>query len=158
MPVEGDEERNAQRPRPRWQFSVRALFGLTICVAVACSVLFAMPDRAAAASIVVISVLLPAMLTTAAICGGGYQRTFCIGALFPASFLLFGFAVQSLWMLPEVLGKGVLSMANPYDAGNLAFWFRVQAGGCWGSSIIAGLLCLGVRRLIEKGRETKPQP
>lgn len=157
MSLESDEDRNAQLRRPKLQFSVRALLGLTVCVAVACSVLFAMPDQASVAVIVVISVLLPALLTTGAIHGGTYQRTFCIGALFPTAFMLLTFTLFSYYWLPMVLGRNIVPLGGPEQEANLAFWFRVHAGASWAMSIIVGLLCLALRRLTEKGGKTGPQ-
>ncbi len=75
------------RPGPSFQFSLKTLFLVTIGVAVGVSLLFAAPMIVNAIAAGCFLLLLPAVLTVVLICGRGYTRTFCIGALFPAGFL-----------------------------------------------------------------------
>ena len=70
------------------QFSLSTLFGLTAAVAITCSLFFSMPAVAAMPLMVLISVGLPAALTMVLIYRRGYQRAFCIGALFPAATMM----------------------------------------------------------------------
>jgi hypothetical protein len=76
---------------PPFQFGIRSLLWATLVTARACAVLFPMPAEFAIPLMFAISMGLPVVLTTIIIYGSSYQRTFCIGAMFPAGlFLLLG--------------------------------------------------------------------
>ena len=128
---------------PRFlQFSLGTMFVVTTAVAIVCSLLFSMPTVAGFPLLLVFSVALPAALTTVIIYGRGYQRTFCIGALFPAGMFLvmFPFIEPNVFRFPEFFRM------------NEADWlvFRVVVVGFWVSSILVGSICVGVRRLVER--------
>jgi hypothetical protein len=74
--------------RPFLQFSLSTMFWITTVTAVICAILFPMPAVIAIPLILLITVALPAVLTTVIIYGGSYQRTFCIGAMFPSGIFL----------------------------------------------------------------------
>ena len=112
--------------------------------AVVCAVLFPMPDVIAIPIILWITVALPAVLTTIIIYGGGYQRTFCVGTLFPSAIILL--------MMPFG-GRGLFMFGLP---GGEDFLFRLAVGIFWVSSLLIGLVCVGVRRLVEKRPASPP--
>ncbi len=123
---------------PFLQFGLSTMLWATLVTAIACAVLFPMPTVVAIPSIVLISVTLPAVLTTVIIYGYSYQRTFCIGAMFPSGVFLL--------MIPYGgMGLFRLGSNSPDDYG-----FRVVVAGFWVSSVLIGAICVGVRRLVER--------
>ncbi len=72
-----------------FQFSLVAMLLAMAVVAAAMAVLFAFPDALATPVIIFLFITVPALLTTHIVYGSGYERTFCIGALFPTGFALF---------------------------------------------------------------------
>jgi len=144
MSSENEEKKLVpQRCRP-FQFSLRTMFAITAFVALACAVLFQVPARVAGPTFVLCSAAFAAMLTTILIYGSSYQRTFCIGALFPLAVLLqpvnpvFGFGYVNLLNAFADVTEENLGVIRPF----LAF--------VWASSILVGLLCVAVRWAIER--------
>lgn len=82
------------------------------------------------------------VLITLIVYGNSYQRSFAIGAIFPAAFqgisLIFE-AHQLVYMLT--------SNTSLYDSD-----LRFIVPGSWAASIVSGLLCVGVRRLLDQRR------
>jgi hypothetical protein len=137
-------ELRPKAPRPFLQFSLGTMFWITTATAIACAVLFPMPTVVAVPLILLISVALPAVLTTVIIYGRSYQRTFCIGALFPSGIFLL--------MVPYG-GMTPFRFGSP---GGEDFWFRIVVCGFWVSSLLIGGVCVGVRRLVEKRPASPP--
>ena len=138
--LEAEELGTHIRPEvpPFFQFGISTMLWATLVTAIACAVLFPMPAVVAIPLILLISVALPAMLTTVVIYGRGYQRTFCIGAMFPSAFFLF--------MVPYG-GMGMFPWGSPSGDDIV---FRMVVCGFWASSLLIGGVCVGVRRLVEK--------
>jgi hypothetical protein len=136
-----------EAPRPFLQFGLGTLFWITTATAVVCAVVFRMPIEFAIPLIVFISVALPAVLTTVIIYGRSYQRTFCIGAMFPSV------------LLPLIILSGGMNVTlfhpnlNEYEA----FPFRMTVCAFWASSLLIGGLCVGVRRLVERRPASPPE-
>ncbi len=134
-----------EAPRPFLQFGLGRVFWITTATAVVCAVAFRMPVEFAIPAIVFICVAFPAVLTTVVIYGRSYQRTFCIGALFPSV------------LLPLIIVFGGLN--SPLYRWNLNaaddLLVRMAAGAFWAWSLLVAGLCVGVRRLVER-RPTSP--
>ena len=97
-----------------------------------------MPAVVAIPLMLLMSVALPAVLTTVIIYGRSYQRTFCIGAMFPSGIFLL--------MVPYgSMGLFSFGANGPDD-----FWFRLVVFGFWVFCVVLGGVCVGVRRLVEK--------
>ncbi len=115
------------------------MFVVTTAVAVTCSLVFSMPLLVGLPLLVLISVILAAVLITVIVYGRGNQRTFCIGAVVPLGVLLFALAFVGV----------ILFLDGPSPRGNdLAG--RLTIVGFWLSSVLAGVICVGVRWLIER--------
>ena len=82
-----DDKRRDSRPR-RFQFSVRAMFGLTTAVAIACAIFFALPEWVSGLTTFCVIISMPGVLTILVVYGRGNTRAFGIGALFPAGVCL----------------------------------------------------------------------
>ncbi len=119
------------------------MFWITTATAIVCAVLFPMPIAIAIPLILLISVALPAVLTTIIIYGRSYQRTFCIGAMFPAGIFLL--------MIPF----GSIGLFRWGSSGGDDFGVLV-VGGFWISNLLIGGVCVGVRRLVEKRPASPP--
>jgi len=71
-------------PGPSFQFSLKTLLVVTTSVAVGLSSLVAAPAVINLIAATCFLMLLPVVLTVVLVYGRGYQRTFCIGAMFPS--------------------------------------------------------------------------
>jgi len=122
---------------PRFQFSPLSMFAVTTAVAVVCSLAFSMSDMVAIPLFLLFSVVLTAVLITIIVYGRGYQRTFCIGAVVPFGVLLLtlGFVGAILFL------EGPRTQPSTY---------RLVVCGCWLSSLLVGVVCVGVRWLVER--------
>ena len=137
------KESQARIP-PRFQFSLRTMFWVTTGTAIICAVSFPMPAVIAMPLMLLISVALPAVLTTVIIYGRSYQRTFCIGAMFPSCIFLL--------MIPYgSMGLFRFGVTNAQDD----IGFRLVVLGFWVSSLLIGGVCVGVRRLVEKRTDSR---
>ena len=133
-----------------WQFSLRTLFLLTACVAVALSVLFGLPNVLAVPTIFCLVISLPALLGIVIVHGSSYQRAFCFGALFPAGLMLYSFGWFLGYLLIGEAGVTSRDISGWIElADSLAPRFRVSVGLTWILSILNGALCVVVRWLLE---------
>jgi hypothetical protein len=139
-----------------WQFGLRALLGMTIATAVALTILFSLPDEYAVPVLVFLVIAVPAMLTVTAVYGSGYQRAFCIGALFPTGVVLYGTAwmlISFLFLLRGPRGPGALDgefwmefvqyLATPY---------RAYVGAAWVLAVVLGSLAVMIRWRLEEAK------
>ena len=146
------DQDNPEEPQtgnpPRFQFGLSTMFWVTTATAIACALLFPMPSWIAIPLMLFISVaVLPATWTTVIIYGRGYRRTFGIGAMFPAGILM----LFALFAFLEH-GISVYRWGSPSEDD---FWFRLIMFGIWVSSLVVGLVCMGVRRLVEKRPDSR---
>ena len=150
MPIEESQvDPSAARHHPV-QFSLRSMFLLTAVVAVACSVLFVLPLIVAVPVLLLLVIAVPAVLTTKVVYGTGYQRTFCIGALFPAGVVLFATAwFPGLWLANVPPTPRSLSDFADWT-GKIGDYYRCLVGMSWVLSVVVGSLCVAVRWLGEK--------
>ena len=143
------EESVLPENQPRFlQFRLSSIFVLTFVVAAACSLLFSMPPMPGLLLLLVFSMIFPAALTIIIIYGRSYQRTFCIGALFPMGLLLgtVCFLLTVVLIESDNLDRCVRQLAGDENW----LWFRLIVGGVWVLSVVTGLICVGVRRLVEE--------
>lgn len=148
VPTERDESVPSEPPPRFLQFRLSSIFVLTFLVAVACTLLFSMPPMPGLLLLLVFSVVLPAVLTIIIVYGRGYRRAFCIGAMFPAVLTLLPLAVLSAILFIEPNGFDFYQSRLTEDTNWL--WFRVYVGSFWILSVMVGLICVGVRRLVEE--------
>ena len=87
MTSETQDRHLDSRPR-RVQFGLRAMFGLTTAVAIACAIFFAMPAWVGGLTTACVIISMPGLMTILVVYGRGNTRAFGIGALFPASLCL----------------------------------------------------------------------
>ncbi|MGO9110508.1 MAG: hypothetical protein ACLP9L_14900 [Thermoguttaceae bacterium] len=118
------------------------MFWITTATAIVCAMTFSMPEMVAVPLFVLFSVVLTAVLITIIIHGGSYERTFCIGAVVPFGVLLVSLAFG-----------GVVFIDGPSRLNFLAF--RLAVVGSWVSSLLVGVICMGVRRLLEYRRDSQ---
>jgi hypothetical protein len=124
------------------QYSLRTIFIVMTVLAVALSGIFAGPPWASMLTGLALSLLTPMVLTIAIIYGWGYARTFCIGALFPASTMLF---LSASWFVARFFW-------DPYDVPGelIARWYiGILALILFALVFALGLLAVGVRWMIE---------
>ena len=143
MSINQDRPVAEARISPRFQFGLATLFWIMTGTAIVCAVLFPMPLVVAIPLILFISVALPAVLTTVIIYGHSYQRTFCIGAMFPSGVFLL--------MIPY----GSMGLFRFGLNGEDDFWLRLVVFGFWVFCVVVGLVCMGVRRLVEKRPDSR---
>jgi hypothetical protein len=121
------------------------MFWITTVTAIVCALLFRVPAEIAIPIMLFISVaVLPAVWTTIIVYGRGYRRTFGIGAIFPSGAFLLVVLVAFNVPFPH---WGSRSEDD--------FWLRFVIFAFWVSSLLVGVVCMGVRRLVER-RQTLP--
>ena len=117
----------------------------------ACAGLFAGPVWAVVLTAYCLLLATPVTLTMVAIYGGGYRRTFCIGAMFPAGILLLHGGQTGLAVLTYRMGG---------MSGSLAASDRLTIGITLGVAMVAvvgsGFLAVAVRRLVEAEKGAQP--
>ena len=145
----------SSRSAPPWQFSLITLLWVVSGVAVAPSLLVSAPGAIAAPALMALSIVLPAVLTIVVIFGTRYQRTFCIGALFPVGAL--GFA--TLWVV-------TLSLFDPPGGPRLhelVDWidffdeiegaYRGYSAAAWLLGLVVGYAAIWIRWYLERVRD-----
>jgi hypothetical protein len=140
MSTNQDSPEEPQTPiPPRFQFGLSTMFWITTATAIVCALSFTIPADFAIPIMLFISfAVLPAVWTTVIIYGCGYQRTFGIGAVFPSGILVL--------MIP-------FGRLGPFGFGGMGreeFVIRLLMLGFWVSSLLVGVVCMGVRRLVER--------
>jgi len=153
---EHQEQQQQQSQKParrasRFQFSLRGLFWLTAGVAVLCSVAFAMPDWAAVPLMLLFTLALPGVSVVLLTHGGPDQRAFAIGAIFPAC-AIFVIGAGGLLAVFSSFSGGLAGALVDEDAANP---IRIFFLGGLLTTIVCGLLSLGVDRAIGRGRGKK---
>jgi hypothetical protein len=146
-----EDEGSGSRPR-RFQYSVRAMFGLTTAVAIACAIFFAMPAWVGGLTTACVVISMPGVLAIVVVYGRGNTRAFGIGALFPASLcLLTCSSSDGLKLLQQV----VIDLLDFPESG-IAFliflniYFAIVLGN--------GFLAVGMRRWLESGQRLVVPP
>ena len=140
-----------RRPR-KPQFGMRTLLGLFVVAALLGSI-FTMPEWLGGIVAFFLMLALPVILITTLIYGGGYLRTFCIGALVPTAPQVLALPfLATIWMFggpPQVRGLGRLfEFFDEYGA-NVRVVFAALAL----VSLVTGVLAITVRWLVERSHE-----
>jgi len=133
-------------PPHRFQFTLSQLIVLMTLVAVFCASAISVPGWLSMILAGCFAILLPMAFTVGIVYGRGYQRTFCMGALFPSGIVGFqGLSVFGLFLYrPTRLGGDFDSEAR--------LWVWVFLLAVCGVSIAFGLLAMGLRWMIESSR------
>jgi hypothetical protein len=134
-------------PRRPFQFTLRTMFIVTTAVAVTLSGLCTPIAGVQALTLLFLSVAVPMILVVALVYGRGYRRTFAIGGLFPAAPGLFWGFVHTLDDLED--GKFFAERQRaPIEILIIAVALLLI--------ILAGLMAVGVRRMIESSERAAP--
>lgn len=142
--------------KPR--FNLRALFVATAAIAALLASVVAETPISTSLTAIVAATMLPAALLTAAICGRGYQRTFCLGALIPAGLLCWFVAHESFRNFGLVNGASPPLTGRPYfTAFSEALYYRVRfvAFGFGLASILAGSTAVAAHWLLADAGDEK---
>jgi hypothetical protein len=103
------------------------------------------PSFLAALGILTLAFLIPVVLAVVVVEGQGYQRAFCLGALFPCSvYLLLMALIFGRRILMDFGGGGVLRVLDEVSESH------VFTGLVWLFAVFTGLVAVGVRALIER--------
>jgi hypothetical protein len=130
---------------------MQTLLVVTIATALGLTVVFSLPSTVAVPVMICLTVAIPALLTAVLVYGSGYERTFCIGALFPTCLLLY----VTGWLF----GLALLEPPGVGDLDDFDEWlqlfdeigspYRVYAGFAWLMGVIVGTLTVCVRWGLE---------
>ena len=142
---------NASAGSGLWQVSLQRVFVVLTAFALGLGVMFTAPVIMAAPLVFLAIVALPAVLTMYVVYARGFERAFCIGALFPTGFHF----LLTQWLLGLTSFNGLI--------GNTAFdlryfWLEICDGFmllqrplcllCWISACLVGLIAAGVWRSL----------
>ena len=145
-------------PHDRLQFGLRTLLLLPVAVACALALLLGTPSVIAVPCIFCLAVAVPAILTVCIVYGRGNTRVFCIGALFPTGLLLYATG----WLVGySSIEVGLITALDELDhwlefLGQISAPYRVYAGVSWTLSVLAGLLCIGAKRVVTRAARRSP--
>ncbi len=137
-----------------FQFSLRTMFIVTTLVAVVCSGLFAPVTYIVVATIAGLIVLAAVALTVAIIYARGYLRTFCVGAIFPASMVFVVLVLACMFYFTTITPGSPVSLSDSdstFDATDqatregIALYVACYLAFCF----VSGLVAMGVRWMIE---------
>ncbi len=147
MDAPQENDGSEARPEPSFQFSLKTMFLATTGVAVGMSLLFAAPRIVNLIAATCFFLLLPAVLTVVLVYGRGYQRTFCIGALFPAGL---GCGSPFGASMPVMMTYGLI------DSGRAASVYHpgVSVAVIYAFSMLFGVIAIGIRRRLEWPQST----
>jgi hypothetical protein len=129
------------------QFSLPAKLALTAMAGVAAAVLFAVPKYYAFPIIIFLTIALPPLLATVLVYGNRWQRSFCLGAIFPAGIMLWCTLSTFVWYFDvhfETWAEFYESLVYQYSL------YRVYAGVSWVLSITIGLFTLALCRALTR--------
>ena len=128
-----DKDAASGRSGRPWQYSMTTLLLVTAGTAMALAVLVSFPSTIAVPVLICLTIAIPAVLCVVAIYGSGYQRTFCIGALFPTGIMLY----TTGWLM----GLSLFEPPSTSDLKTLEEWlaflddvsvpYRLYVGSAW---------------------------
>ena len=146
-----EKDATSGRPRQPWQYSMKTLLLVTAGTAMALAILVSFPDPIAVPVLICLTITIPAILCVVAIYGSGYQRTFCIGALFPTGTMLYATG----WLM----GLSLIEAPSVSDLNTLKQWlaffdevgvpYRVYVGAAWLLAMVIGAMAVVLRRHLE---------
>ena len=123
------------------RFRLKSLFLLTFLVALACMVLFALPNWLTVLALAAVAMATPGGLIAGIIYGRGAKRAFAIGALASGGWLL--------WITPIVFYASINGELNLSEEPVTA---KIVFVSFYGVLAFGGLVAIGVRRLCYQGR------
>lgn len=122
------------------RFKLKSLFILTFLIAVACMVLFTLPDWLSLIVLAAVAMATPGALVAGIIYGRGAKRAFAIGCLSSGGWLL--------WSMPIVVFFELEGASLSDDA----LFVKLVFVGYYMAFTLGGLACVAVRRLCYQGR------
>lgn len=123
------------------RFRLKSLFVLTFLVAIACMVLFALPDPWSVFALAAFAMATPGALIAGIIYGRGAKRAFAIGCFASGGWVL--------WLTPVVFYAAVNGEMNLSEEPTAA---KLMFVAFYGVLAFSGLAAVGVRRLCYQGR------
>jgi hypothetical protein len=122
------------------RFRLKTLFLLTFLVALACMVLFAVPDALSIFVLAGTAMITPGALIAGIIYGRGAKRAFAIGCLASGGWLLWA---APLFFYVLINGEAISGEPLAAKLAFVGFYFLLA---------IAGFVSIGVRRMCYQGR------
>ncbi len=161
MTNEATSDQMSKPVRRPFQFSLAALFFVTALVAVAFGVCFTLPDMLAGFLVFLLIMILPAIEIVAMKYGSGSLPPFCIGAIFPSGMCLIGILFDRTWtsLFNSMSGSYGLGLERtPWHAigdwliivSSMGRFWRPMAVTSWFAAAFIGLVCVGVRWLLQR--------
>ena len=144
-------EQGPEVERRPFQFSLRSMFIVTTLTALVCGGLFAPQMPAVIGTITVLAILVPMCMTIAIVHARGYRRTFCVGAIFPVSFVL-----VYLWNFGGIMAVAGMGGSDPPDD-SARLTVAIGTACYLAFTLFCGLVAIGVRWMVESPRRT-PHP
>jgi hypothetical protein len=145
MQVQSSPPQGTSPFRPPFQYSLWSMFVLTTAAAIGLAFFVSAPIWLMILVSVLLALALPMVLTIAVIYGRGRLRTFSIGALFPAGFLVV--SIAPMMGLPFYAIYDLGSRNNDLVARLVVMAVVAVTGVLTGAF---GLLALWVRRMVER--------
>lgn len=124
------------------RFKLKTLFIVTFLVAVACAVLFTLPDWLSLSVLVAVAMVTPGALIAGIIYGRGAKRAFAIGCLASGGW--------ALWISPYLFF--VMISNGESFSGDEPIVFKLMFVAYYFVLAVAGFVSVGVRRLCYQGR------
>jgi hypothetical protein len=120
---------------------LKTLFIFTFAVAVACMVLFTLPDWLSLLVLAAVAMATPGALIAGIIYGRGAKRAFAIGCLASGGW--------ALWLTPILFYAAIAGESISVDEPGTT---KLAFVAYYGALTLAGLASVGVRRLCYQGR------
>jgi hypothetical protein len=129
------------------QFNIRHLLLFTALIAATVAAAAALPTLHGTLVLLAVALIAPGALVTIAFTGGSDAKAFCLPAIVPLTFGLYGIAWAFGWC--------VFQIENPTD---LAAWFENRGRiiktvimASWLCAALAGGICVAIRRARTRG-------
>jgi hypothetical protein len=151
MAMRKTEENRSGSRRWRLQFGLRAMFGMTTAVAIACAIFFAMPAWVGGLTTACVIISMPGLMTIVVVYGRGNTRAFGIGAIFPASLCLLPLvSYYGLAFLGEML-------EDAFDGVEPRLLFLIFLNVYFAIVLGNGYLAVWMRRWLQSGQRASSQ-
>jgi hypothetical protein len=124
------------------RYRLKSLFVLTFVVAVACMVLFTLPDWLSLAVLATVAMATPGALIAGIIYGRGAKRAFAIGCLASGGW--------ALWITPILVFMVIAGETTFVEGASEIKWAFVLY---YAALAFAGIVAIGVRRLCYQGHK-----
>ncbi len=148
----------SQKLRP-FQFSLATMFVITAAFAIVLAICFTVPDPWSGGAFLLLICAFPVALFVAIKYGSGTVAVFSTGAIVPTAVCLIGLMLDRRW--PMLLDSYHASPAMDRVV-QLVDWLREEARigsnwrpmavTCWAAGVVIGVVCIGVRQFVQRGR------